>query len=510
MATPATPASPPEPGDSVARNAAFAFATQITTAAFTAGITVFLGRALDPTGYGHFALALGIATVVVFLADLGISAATPRFIAERRDDRRAVAAVLSDALKLKAAASGVICALLFVLADPIATAFNAPAATWPLRGVAISIWAQGLVLLVLGSFQAVGRIAVNFRIVASESAVEASAIVALVLLGGGATGAAFGRAAGYVTGAAIALAFAWRALGGLSLRSGGRAQSGVGLRQIAGYAGALLIIDGLFRLFSEIDVLLIAAILGGGASVGLFELPMKLAWFLHYPVGAASTAVAPRLARRAGAPPQREVFASALRYLVVFQGVFLAPIVVWADPLVDLLLGAQYEESADVLRALAPFVFLSGPAVLVSLGVNYLGEARRRIPLAVGALLVNVAVDVALLREIGIVAAAIGTDLAYLLWVPGHLLIIRSLLGIPLRPIALATGRALLAAAAACGLLVLLGTGDVALPVLIAGCVGACAVYLAALALTGELSRSDVRLFRELVGRQFAWAAPRG
>ena len=46
-----------------------------------------------------------------------------------------------------------------------------------------------------------------------------------------------------------------------------------------------------------------------------------------------------------------------------------------------------------MLRALAPFVLVSGPALLASLGVNYLGAARKRVPLAVVVLAVNVVFD---------------------------------------------------------------------------------------------------------------------
>ena len=50
---------PPESidADSVTRNAAYAVGTRMTTAAITAGVTIFLGRVLGPTEYGYFALA---------------------------------------------------------------------------------------------------------------------------------------------------------------------------------------------------------------------------------------------------------------------------------------------------------------------------------------------------------------------------------------------------------------------------------------------------------------------
>lgn len=490
--------------DSVTRNAAFAFGTQMTTAAITAGVTLFLSRTLGPEEFGHYALAIAIGAGAAFLSDLGINAATPRFVAERLHSRSAVAAVLGDSLKLKLLASVPVCGALIAAADPITSAFDAPEAAWPLRGVALAVLAQGFFLLVRGNFEALGRISVNLKIVAAESIVEGGAMVSLVLLGGGAAGAAFGRALGYAVGAGIALAFVVRIVG--RPKSGGASDSGVGVRDIARYAGALLIIDGLFRLFREIDVLLIAALIGGGAPVALFELPTMLAWYLHYPVGAIATAVAPRLARRADAPPDVDTFATALRYMVALQGIFLAPIVVWAEPIVVTLLGSEYRESAAVLRALAPFVLLAGPAILVSVGVNYLGEARRRVPLIFVVLFVNIVADVILIPRIGIVGGAIGTDLGYLIWVPAHLLIIRRLLDLPLRPLWLALVRSLVAGAVAAVPLLMLGP-DVGLMVLIAGGAISSLLYIVTLYVTRELSRSDIDLLRDLLARRFRFAS---
>jgi lipopolysaccharide exporter len=496
---------PPESiaADSVARNAAYAVGTRMTTAAITAGVTIFLGRVLGPTEYGYFALAAAVAAVAVFLNDLGITAATPRFLAERAHSRGAVQAVLGDALRMKLIVAVPTCAALAALAEPIARAFGAPQAAGPLRGMALVVFAQGLFLFVTGVFESLGRISINLRIVAIESVVEGTAMVTLVLLGAGASGAAFGRGIGYSVGAGLALAYVWRVVG--RPRTGDAKVSGLKPRDIARYAGALLVIDGIFRVFSQVGVLLIGALLNGGRAVGLFTLPMTLVWFLHYPAGAVSSAVAPRLAHRPGQPPDVVVFARALRYIVAVQGIFIAPIVVWAEPILVNLLGPKYRDSAEVLRALAPFVLLAGPAMLVSVGVNYLGEARRRIPLAVLMLTANVVIDVALLREIGIVAGAIGNDVAYAIWVPGHLWILHRLIGLELRPQVLVLVRATAAAAVAAVPLLLIGQ-DVGIVVLVLGGALACVVYLAALRLSGELKRDDVDFLRGLLARRFAWA----
>jgi O-antigen/teichoic acid export membrane protein len=490
-------------GDSITRNAVFAVGTRMTTAAITAVVTLVLGRVLGPTEYGYFALAMAISAIAVFLSDLGITAATPRFLAERTQSRPAIRAVLFDALRMKLLAAVPTCVALAALAGPIANAFGTPQAAWPLRGMAIVVLAQGLFLFITGAFEALGRISINLRIVSAESVVEGTAMVLLVALGTGATGAAFGRAIGYSVGVGIALAFIWRVVG--RRQPGDERHSGLSARDIARYAGALLIIDGIFRLFSQIDVLLIGALLNGGRAVGLFGIPIMIAWFLHYPAGAIASAVAPRLAQREDRPPDVDVFARALRYIVAFQGIFLAPIVVWAEPILVHLLGAKYRDSADVLRALAPFILLAGPAMLVTVGVNYMGEARRRIPLVLAMLTANIVIDVALLPDLGIVAGAIGNDVAYAIWVPGHMWILHRLLGLDLRPQVLVILRATVAAAVAAVPLLLIGT-DVGIVVLVLGVALACAVYLVALRLIGELARDDIDFLRGLAARRFAWA----
>jgi O-antigen/teichoic acid export membrane protein len=492
--------------DSVSRNAAFAVVTRLTTAAITALVAIFLGRKLGPQVYGYFALAMSIGTVCAFLADLGITSGTPRFIAERRHNRAAVSAVVGDAMRLKAFAAVPVSVLLFALAGPITNAFDTPGAEWPLRGIAIAVLAQGFFMFVLATFEAVGRIAINLRVVALESVIEGTSIVALVLLGAGATGAAFGRAIGYTVGAGIALGFVLSVVG--RPRAGAGHVSGLRPRDIARYAGALLIVDALFRAFAQIDVLLIGAILGGGRAIGLFDLPMQLAWFLHYPAGAVSSAVAPRLARGPGLEPQIGTFMDAMRWITALQGIFLAPILVWAEPIMTTLLGNEYRESGEVLRALTPFILLSGPALLVSGTVNYLGAARKRVPFAIAALAVNATFDAIFLPRMGIVAGAIGTDLAYAIWVPAHVVIVHQLLGVALRPLVLNFVHAALAAGVACLPLLALGA-DPGVVILVLGSALACLVYVVTLRLTGGVGPADIERMREIVGRRIGWMAPR-
>ena len=485
-------AEAPDPAggaESISKNAAFALAAQIVTAAFTAALTIFLTRQLGPEKFGVFSLALGIGSILLLPGDAGISTAAARYIAERRGNPSAVARVLKDASRLRLFTSGGVSVALLLLAGPIGDAYDTPGLAWALRGMALAIFGQNLMQLYGGTFTALGRLALSFRMIFTKSVIEVAASVALVLAGAGATGAAFGRAAGFLAGGLLGMVLIWRLLGRTSSADAGPE---VGMRRLAKYASALVIIEGAFVLFEQIDVLIIGAMVGATAA-GLFQAPLRLVTFLQYPAYALAAGVAPRVARDETSGSEVGPFAVSLRLIVLLQAAMLPPLVVWADPIVELVLGSEYADSADVLRALTPYVFLAGLGPLVSMAVNYLGEARRRLPIAVGALAVNAAIDVALIPEIGIIAGAIGTNVAYGIYVPAHLWICKRMIGLPLRPFLVSTARALAAGAVMAGVLALFGTQDVAIPLLLAGGVVGLAAYLAALLLLREVSVAELR-----------------
>jgi O-antigen/teichoic acid export membrane protein len=481
--------------DGIVRNTTYAFGVQVAVGLFSAVLTLFLVRRLGPTGYGIFALAVAIGILCALLAELGISPATARFVAERRGDRDAMASVVAAALRLKVPLTAIVATALFAAANPIAGAFGHDSLAWPLRAIAIALVGQSLAGLLGGTFVAQGRVALNLRLVLAGGLTELSTSVALVLLGAGATGAAFGRAAGWTTAGAFAVVLTITTLGrrSVAIRSAGAAHA----REIVRYAGVLAIVDASMVLFDQIDAILIGAILGA-ASVGIFQAPLRLTTLLLYPGYAIANGVAPRLSHgryeRANAPALR----LAYRLIVLFQAALLAPIVVWATPIADLLFGEEFAESADVLRWLAPYVFLSGLAALVSLGANYLGLARRRVPIAVAAVLVNIVLDLVLLPTIGVVGAAIGTSCAYAIYVPGHIWLCWRALDLDLRDTVVPVLRAFAAAVAMGVVLVAFGTADLSLWQWVGGTVAGTGAYVAVLVLSREVTGADLEAARAL------------
>jgi O-antigen/teichoic acid export membrane protein len=485
--------------ESIPRNTFFALAMRIVGALFTGGLTLFLTRYLGPDDFGVYALAVGAGALLILPADFGISRSAARFIAERRHDDTEVVGVLRHALRLKLLGAGIGAAVLIAAAGPIANAYGTSELEWPLRVMGIAMAGQSLMLLFTTTFEALGRNILGFRLAFSESALEVTATVALVLAGAGVVGATAGRAFAYSMAALIGLLITLRALGRRSLR--GPPPTGLSLRTIATYAGALLVIDSAFTAFGYVDTLMIGALLDPEAA-GLFSAPYQVLSFATYLSLALAAAVGPRLARGEGREPDVDSLQRALRLVLAFQFVLVAPIVVWAAPITDLLFGSEYAESADVFRALGPYVLMVGPVPILALSVNYLGEARRRVPLALGALAINVILDLILIPEIGVVAGAIATDVAFLFFLVGHFVIARNLIDLRVRPFVGTLLRGALAAAAMAGVLFAFGTSDLSPIDWIAGGTLATAAYAAVLLLTREFTSEELRSALAVVGRR--------
>jgi O-antigen/teichoic acid export membrane protein len=489
--------------DSIGKNSALSLVAQLTTASLTAVLTLVLVRVLDPVGYGLFALALSMSTIALTAADLGISGSIHRFVAETRDRRTEVGPLFVDGLKLKLVVAGTICALLFAFAGSLAEAYGEPRLEWPLRGIAIATFGQSLTLMIGGIFIALGRVAVGLRLVAIESVIEVTASIALVLLVGGATSAAFGRAIGYIAGASIGLIITLRLLGHPALRPM-RPPRRETVRRVASYASVLVVVDAAYVLTSAVNTLLLGSIAGAAAN-GIYSSVGRLTALIQYPGLSLSNGIAPQLARRPGRSPRVGALGAGLRALIGLQCLLLAPAVIWAEPITALLLGPGYERSADVLVALAPHLFFTGFAPLVSISVNYLGEARRRLPIAIITLGLSFGCALLLIPRYGVVGAAITSDIALGFYTLGHLWICRRLLALPMLPLAWALACGLTAAGGMAIVLTLVGTErELSLLQWVAGGVLGIAAYLGILVFTRELTPRELARLGSVVRAKLA------
>jgi O-antigen/teichoic acid export membrane protein len=470
----------------VLANSIYSLLSQVSSGVFTAIITLYLTRSLGPGRYGVFALAVGVGGFVATPSDFGISGSTARFVADHRDDPGRVAAFLADAVRMKVVMSLLACGALFALAGPIAAAYHAPL-LWPLRLTAAAVFGQNMMFLFEASFISVAEIGSWVRVAMGESVVECTSSIVLVALGGGVVGASVGRAIGYVTGGLLGLALGARRFGWQrKLRRRGRPAE---TRRIARFAGPLMLVDGANALFATIDILLIGAYLGS-RSAGLFSAPTRLLVVFWYPGVAVANGVAPRLSRGGEGDGGRSL-AGGLRVLLLIYSAMLGPIIVWAPAIIRILLGGSYGGSVATTRWLSGAILLGGMAPLVSTAANYLGDARSRVLLMVGATLLDGLIDVILIPRIGIISGAIATAIAYAVMFYGHIRICERHIVIPRRQLCLTALRCLLAAAAAAGICLLWGTDPDVLS-LIVGAIACAVVFGVVLLVVGEFNKAEV------------------
>jgi O-antigen/teichoic acid export membrane protein len=301
-----------------------------------------------------------------------------------------------------------------------------------------------------------------------------------------------GRGFGFFFGGLLALLAVRKQLGrpALGRRVAGRSSGYT--RRLATYATALLLLDAAFTAFAQLDVVLIGAFLNATA-VGLFEAPLRVASFLHYPGLVAAESIGPRVARGGREEPNVAALESGLRLVILVQVAFSVLLAVWAQPIVELALGPKYSGSVETMRVLSAYAFLGGVGAVVASAANYLGEASKRVPIAVFTILINLGIDVLLIPRIGIIAGAIGTGVAFGFYVPAHLWIVHRQLTLDLRGLGRTLGRSLLAGAAFAGCLALFGTGSLTPLEWVGGVVLGVSAYLGLLLVTREVSTGELR-----------------
>jgi O-antigen/teichoic acid export membrane protein len=484
----------------IGANAGFALVSQVGNAVFAAFLTLFLVRALSVHAYGVLGLATAITGVVLLPADFGLIQSTSRFVAEHDSDPREIAAVVATSLRLKLYTTGSVCLVLFASAGVVASLWGKSDLAWPLRAMAVTSLFQSGFTLLIGVLTATGRNDLGLRAALGESIFETAGVVALVLAGGGAAGAGFGRTIGFGLGTAIALVTVTRLVGRGAVDV--RAPMHDLWKRMLTYGAAVVVVDSTYQLFAQIDVVLIGAIISTTA-VSLYSAPFRFLSLLVLPAAAVSSAIPPRLVGNSRDAPidTRWWFSEGTRLIAVFQGLLVAPLLVWPAEIVDVALGGSgYHGSIPVLRAFTPYVFLSGLGLFFSICANYLGQVRRRIYVAIATVAVNIVLDIILLPRVGVVGGAIGTSVAYSLYAPGHAAICRRVLGIETRTLVTPILRVVPPAAVMCIVLYAFGTHP-GYGATVLGAIIAIVCYLLTAVVTGALRSDDAHRVRQMVRR---------
>jgi tetratricopeptide (TPR) repeat protein len=194
-----------------------------------------------------------------------------------------------------------------------------------------------------------------------------------------------------------------------------------------------------------------------------------------------------------------------LRALILFQCLVLAPMVVWARPITQQLLGSHSSQSAEVLRALAPFAFFAGLAALLARTADTV-EVSRRASIYVGTLAVAVAAGFILIPRWGVVGGVIAADIAIGFYTVAHAWLCGRRVNLRIRTLVWPLASALTAAAAMGIVLTSVGTKDLTLVDWVTGCFAGLAAYASMLIFTREITTVQIaRAASVVTGRLAGW-----
>jgi O-antigen/teichoic acid export membrane protein len=374
--------------------------TKLLTLALGAATTVLVARALGPNGRGTVYVALGFMLILSQIGTLGIAAANTYFVA--RDPavtRRAAlhslvaAGVVGGALVLAGAAV----VALFPGALPGLSNLDLALALAAVPPWLAAIYLRGI-LLGLG-------LTISYNAVEGAQALLtlAALTVAFAAFDVGPSGALAVMTAGFYF-AAITYAAA------VMLRAGrvDRPPDPQPARDLLSYSAKIYVASLAAFLLLRLDMLLVNAYLGT-AEAGVYSVVTAIADAMTLLPLVVALNLFPRVARDRTWQPTAEVF----RSVAVLYGLFCLATIPFAGPAIRLLFGAEFEDATALYFWLLPGIYAFGMLTILVHHFAGQGMPRAAVWIWLPGLLLNVALNVALLESQGTYIASLASTIGY-------------------------------------------------------------------------------------------------
>jgi O-antigen/teichoic acid export membrane protein len=409
--TESTSAAASEPG--LARDVAVNVAARLVAMVVSAVTAIVIAAELARGDYGAYAIAAGLAGVLVVATDVGISSATAREIARGQMSGSLMARLVAVRVGLALIAAAVLGAVALLARDEPGRLYAL------LPAASLVLLSQAVVALLNGTLPALRRV----RLLAAVTFTAAVAELGFVLW------VLRGDAAPEQVLAASAAGFALAALLGAAGVMTGWSQvekpaASPPVGSVLRYGMAVFAVTITMALFGQLDPFVIGAFHGTHAAAP-YALALKCMALLIGPSVAIAGIVAPRLALARA--QDRSTFDAWMAAMVVL---FLGPVSIVAT-LSDEVFAAinpAYASDGMLLTALAPFVLAVCVASLPTMALTMLGQAGQRARIAVATLGVNVVLDLVLVPWLEAWGAVIGTTVAFTVYFVAHQRLLRRLL----------------------------------------------------------------------------------
>ncbi|MGB8643944.1 MAG: flippase [Anaerolineae bacterium] len=375
--------------------------------------SILVVRVLGPDDYAVYAVAWSIVNVAALVASLGYGELIPRFVPELAHAQGAVATLMRRLLIERFLIGLLLAGVVWAGVSPLALWTHTPPLAQVIALVGALAAVQGLWELLVAFYTATLRMRdqAGVRVLAQVTSV-ALAVLLFWRFGVHVWIPLVAQLASYLVSSVIYFAGARPAL----MAKGGPLALGA-MRRFGGYVWLTNLAT--FGLASQIDVLLIAALLSDSTQVSYYNVAVLLSGRLYTLLMGWTAVLVPSAAESRAAEGTRGLARSFDLYMKLNLAVLVPPLLFvagWSGPLITLFFGKAYGPAALPLQVFAAFGCVSALA-----GANichpllYVADRQRALlwlRIVAGAL--NVALDLLLIPPFGAVGAVLGTSISNL------------------------------------------------------------------------------------------------
>ena len=379
-------------------------------------LTPFIIAQLGLAGYGVWTLALTLTFVGGYaaLSDLGVEAATARYVAEAAsdDDYDAVNRTVATTLVFFAAIGLVLAVTTVALSEPLTHLFSVPDSMRHAARLCFAlVGAQLAFELPSRAFVAVlegmQRFAVFQAIELTRGLIQAALWSVALIAGYGVAALAAGLAVSTMVTLLLYWYFAHRAVPGL--RASPRRATRSELRRLVTFGGSVFVLRFAGTLYRQMDKVILGVALTPSA-VGLYEIANKIHLMASTAQSMSVSALLPAAATWRRKPEVlRDIYLRGSCYTVAASLPVLVGAFAFAEPLVRDWIGSEADGAALPARLFLAYLLINVVHNVGSVMVVALGRLRAMLIITLSNVLINLVVSVALVGPLGIEGVILGT-----------------------------------------------------------------------------------------------------
>jgi len=371
-------------------------------------VNIVLARFLGSEDFGLWSLFLSVITIVFTLSYFGINASTRKFVAQHNKTSN-LKDVLLSSIKLRLIFSLVFSIFFFFLRGEIAKALgNSQLEILFLYGTPLIFFA-GFAEYFKSVFMGLHRIKYNFVINLVEHGLKLFLVVFFFLF----ANSLIFVVNSYVIALCVTCLVGFYILYFNFYKNLEFSQKDF-KKEIFKYSIPLILVSLGFIVLTEIDTVMIG-IFSTSEEVGIYAVAKQIIIKLPHIALAISMGTMPVFAKLNSENKRelREKFYNILKinsgiYFVIVVGIlFLSPFVLpW-------VFGEEYIDSILPLQILTIYLFLAASSRIVSVALDYVGEAKIRAYNIIFTIILNVTLNMFLIPQYGATGAAIATSISY-------------------------------------------------------------------------------------------------